>query len=347
MTTYLLRFLMLITLALVSMQSHALKSVKFLSDDWQLVCDNTLTCRAAGYQKSKGGGLPVSVLLTRKAGPNAPVTGQVVLGTYEDKHLKRAKSAGKLAFMINGKRVGADIDFSQSEKADLSSEQVSVLLAALTKYSKILLVGNALKYEVSDKGAAVALLKMDKFQGRVNTPGALVRQGKKSENTVLPPQPIPVVRAVTPSQTSAEYKQFAMKNKAAIKTALRQSLKANECPNLEDKDDKFDVVRLADSKLLVSAMCSKGKYNSSAAFWVLKTTKPNTISLVTKSGSYFENNHIVANKRGRALSDCGTSDVWTWNGKQFVETSKVTSGLCKLVAFGGAWELPLLVTDIR
>jgi invasion protein IalB len=41
-------------------------SVSFSHGDWELVCDNTGTCRAGGYQ-SESEGLPVSVLLTRAA----------------------------------------------------------------------------------------------------------------------------------------------------------------------------------------------------------------------------------------------------------------------------------------
>lgn len=42
--------------------------VSFYHHDWELACDNTRTCRAAGYQ-SDNDELLVSVLLTRKAGP--------------------------------------------------------------------------------------------------------------------------------------------------------------------------------------------------------------------------------------------------------------------------------------
>ena len=51
----------------------------FDHEDWQLVCDNTRTCRAAGYQ-SDAADMPVSVLLTRKAGAGTAVAGRVMLG---------------------------------------------------------------------------------------------------------------------------------------------------------------------------------------------------------------------------------------------------------------------------
>ena len=48
-------------------------SVDFSHDDWTIACDNTRTCRAAGYQADDSDP-PVSVLLTRKAGAGQAVT---------------------------------------------------------------------------------------------------------------------------------------------------------------------------------------------------------------------------------------------------------------------------------
>lgn len=46
----------------------AVEGLSFQHDDWEVACDNTRTCRAAGYQSDDGGeALPVSVLLTRAA----------------------------------------------------------------------------------------------------------------------------------------------------------------------------------------------------------------------------------------------------------------------------------------
>ena len=55
--------------------------VNFEHGDWQLICDNTHTCRAAGYQVDDG---PVSVLLTREAGTNAAVRGELAWQAADD-----------------------------------------------------------------------------------------------------------------------------------------------------------------------------------------------------------------------------------------------------------------------
>ncbi|MBO6225133.1 MAG: DUF1176 domain-containing protein, partial [Psychrobacter sp.] len=56
-------------LPLTSISAHAAygtpsKGWGFVQDDWQVVCDNTLTCRAAGYADESLLETPASVLLT-------------------------------------------------------------------------------------------------------------------------------------------------------------------------------------------------------------------------------------------------------------------------------------------
>ncbi|MDH3434307.1 MAG: DUF1176 domain-containing protein, partial [Gammaproteobacteria bacterium] len=64
-----------------SVPSAPSEGLSFIHEDWQLACDNTRTCRAAGYQ-SDDDELAVSVLLTRFAGPDQPVSGKIMLGQY-------------------------------------------------------------------------------------------------------------------------------------------------------------------------------------------------------------------------------------------------------------------------
>ena len=62
--------------ALLATPTHAADknaAVQFEHKDWALQCDNTRTCRAVGYQAEAGDSEPVSVLLTREAGPDTPV----------------------------------------------------------------------------------------------------------------------------------------------------------------------------------------------------------------------------------------------------------------------------------
>ena len=57
-----------------------IKGISFSHEDWELACDNTGTCRAAGYH-TDGNSFErmVSVLLTRKAGTNTPVKAEFMM----------------------------------------------------------------------------------------------------------------------------------------------------------------------------------------------------------------------------------------------------------------------------
>ncbi|MGR8935649.1 MAG: DUF1176 domain-containing protein [Gammaproteobacteria bacterium] len=69
-------------LTLLGAQAVPASELNFAHKDWEVVWDNTRTCRAAGYQNDDDK-LPVSVLLTRKAGPGEPVTGKLTIGDYD------------------------------------------------------------------------------------------------------------------------------------------------------------------------------------------------------------------------------------------------------------------------
>ena len=67
------------------------------------------------------------------------------------------------------------------------------------------------KEKVSDKGAAAAMLKMDEFQQRLNTPSALIRQGQE-KHAVLAPQAAPKIEAVSVNQPPNHGTKNAVKN---------------------------------------------------------------------------------------------------------------------------------------
>ena len=322
----------------------------FSHHDWQLVCDNTRTCRAAGYS-SDGDANPVSVLLTRNAGSGQQVTGQLMLGDYGSESITaKLPAVLKLSMRVNGRTVGQIvIETKSTMSADLSTAQVNALLAALPRDSTIEWVGGGKNWQLSDKGAAAALLKMDEFQGRMGTTSALVRKGPRGDEGVLPPLPAPVVVAVAPAKPLPGDTEFAKKHGKALRAALLPSVKdEGNCPKLtepeEGAQDELTVYRLSASKLLVSMPCWLAAYNFGAGFWVINSAPPFNPVLVTDSGSDYSSGSISASHKGRGLGDCWSTDTWTWDGKDFVHTESSTTGMCKLIAAGGAWAMPTIVS---
>ena len=341
--------LMLLPLATLAAEP---KGLSFQHHDWQLVCDNTRTCRAAGYQreereegKEDEGVEPVSVLLTRKAGPREPVRGELMLG--EGDTLQRLPQPLKVGMRVNGKSVGSVTFARNAAVAVLSPQQVAAMLAVLPRKADIeWRVGDA-RWRLSDQGAAAVLLKMDEFQGRVSTPGALVRKGSTDEASVLPPVPAPVVRARTPDDTDP---------KINVAPALYEALRAtlanddDDCHQLKERETRAEdvtLIRLDATHLLASAQCWMAAYNMGIGYWVVQDRPPYRPVLVTASGSDYGKGRIYAAHKGRGIGDCWSNDDWVWDGARFVHTLSATTGLCRLVAPGGAWSLPTLVSEVK
>lgn len=45
--------------------------------------------------------------------------------------------------------------------------------------------------------------------------------------------------------------------------------------------------------------------------------------------------------------DCMVTNIWRWDGSSLVHTEEATTGMCRDIAGGGAWDLPTLVTAVR
>jgi hypothetical protein len=320
------------------------KGIDFTHEDWTLACDNTRTCRAAGYQNEDTDDDPVSILLTRKGGPNQPFTAELMLGEYEESDLP-----AKVTLRINGAALGVVEDTTRFSEA-----QVSALIKALVRDSRIELMGdNGRRFAVSDRGASAALLKMDEFQGRLGTPGAVMRKGNRAESSVLPALPTPVV--TVPKAVATRPEDDALANAPALRAALAAVTSEDECDALHPAEGtQFDedppsiaVKRLDDRRLLVSMTCWHGAYNAGSGYWVVNERAPYQPSYVTNLGVDDDAVTITSAHKGRGLGDCWSTASWAWNGTAFVQTDDATTGLCRLVAAGGAWQMPTLVTEVR
>jgi hypothetical protein len=101
---------------------------------------------------------------------------------------------------IDGRVLGIVRIDPKSSILTLTETQVRALLPALLKDGHIAWTSKGMTWTVSTAGANAVLLKMDEFEGRLDTPGALVRKGSKLESNVLPPLPAPEVQAGPVSQ---------------------------------------------------------------------------------------------------------------------------------------------------
>lgn len=321
----------------------------FSHEDWELACDNTRTCRAAGYQ-SDDANMPVSVLFTRKAGAGTPVAGRVMLGDgWEDSVLGALPAQFRVALWIDGKAQGNNMVGKDALEAELTAAQVAALLKALARDSHIEFRAGKTVWALSDRGAAAVLLKMDEFQSRIGTVGAAFRKGKQSEAKVPPPLPAPVVKAAALAPAKPGDAQFIAKHGDAVRKALRSATAEDDCEDLHktgEEQEPLEMTRLTTTKLLVSTRCWLAAYNAGSGYWIVNDTPPYRPEVVTTDATDFDKGTLMSTQKARGLGDCWGSEEWTWDGTDFVQTGSSSTGQCKGFA-GGAWSLPTLVTEIR
>jgi hypothetical protein len=332
----------------LSNTAHAADSRQFpfFHHDWVIACDNTRTCRAAAYQADDAEH-GVSLLLTRRAGPDTTVQAELQLEVTDETMPKR------LRMRIDGKDLG-ELTLNES-KGILSPGQTVALLHALLKATRLEWAANGESWRISLKGANAVLLKMDEFQDRLDTPGALIRKGRKLETSVLPALPVPEILAARVVSDKAEPGLIPAKRRAALFAEIRKTIPKDEMAL--DSCDMFDAsvadpekwrsYRLSDKKLLVSAQCWSAAYNTGDGYWVVNAEPPYAPVYVTNVGVSYTQGTINSYQRGRGIGDCISKDSWTWDGRSFVHTESLTTGMCKHIAPEGAWELPTLVTEVK
>lgn len=313
--------------------------IHFTHHDWEVACDNTRTCRAAGYQVD-GGEPAVSVLLEREAGPGKAVTARLQLGTYDDKAPQ--PKGGTVTMRIDGRAQGT-VKVDKDMGGSLTAAQTGALVAAVAGTGKVEWTDGAHTWALSGKGASAVLLKMDDFQGRLETKGALLRKGGKAEDGVPGPLPIPEVSPASAGSTEVALPPVAQ---AALLRELREKLDAETSGCEAFAADQLTVLKLTPEKLLVQMPCWTGAYNTGFAYLVANKAAPFRLELVTADATDYAAGTITSAQKGRGLGDCWAHKEWVWDGRRFVLTEVATTGMCRLVAAGGAWRLPTYVARV-
>ena len=347
------KVILLSLLPLTAMAAPSLKGFEKTYQDWDLICDNTGTCNMAGYQEGDGSEHPVSILFTRSAGEQTPVTAQLAL-LPDELGNKTAE------IILNGQSLGTIQNFSEEGIAKLSEKQTTELLTALKGNASIEVIFGEFKEKVSDKGAAAAMLKMDEFQQRLNTPSALIRQGQE-KHAVLAPQAAPKIEAVRVNNRQTTELKRGEKQFDAVLALLRKSNRTNKnsenyCYALHKDDvwnEQITLYPLTEGKVLAEAICLAGAYQSTYYYAILdeKLTKiEQVLANQYNYADYDKNTHVLkveGSFKGRGIGDCWAGQEAVWNGKTFIRTEEHTSGSCKGFA-GGAWGgLPIFVSEMN
>lgn len=281
--------------------------VSFSHKDWALQCDNTRACSAVGYQIENGDSEPVSMRLTRAAGP----------GT---------------AFRLTG---------LDGNSPQVPAAQVPRLLQELLRSEEAIVTAGKDRWVLSLAGANAVLLKMDEVQGRLNTPGAIVRKGTQPESAVPPAVPAPVVKSVKPVPARKADAALAGPLLAAVGRADLEGQCNGGPPDASD----VKVHRLTERTLLLEVPCGMGAYNFSSLLFMANDRAPYQPRLLEDVDGEFDpaTGEVRSAMKGRGIGDCWWMRTWRFDGKGFVLTGEQGDSMCRGFP-GGAWQLPAYVT---
>jgi len=317
----------------VGSYSHALDEYK----DWDIACDNTKHCEAAGTESEEAfdgdTAHAVALWIGRDAGPNTPVLGTLTLSD------RSYAAASQASVVVGGKRFTLNV----APNGDLDPAPLKVLLAAMLNENEARISTAGQTWVLSLAGFKAAALKMDEMQGRLFTPGALVRKGNKPESTVPPPLPAPVVHAV-PFQPNR-------KGDDALAGPVLAAVADRDCfDNLpDDQGPQISVVRVSSTQVIVERECSRAAYQSEPTLWLANDKPPYSPKEVefadarpantSGAGQYnFEldakSGHADSMMKGRGLNDCNESEEWAWTGRRFVVTQAWTAPQCRGIPGG-------------
>jgi hypothetical protein len=324
--------------------AQEIKGISFSHQDWEIYCSNTGTCRAAGYQNEDGQNEPASVLLTRKAGAKQTVSAEFALANFEQESLPAAKLQN-IHFYVNGKDLGqVSVDGTEFPiMGKLSTNQVNGLLQQAKQKTDIVFKNSNVQWQISDAGMTASLLKMDDFQKRVGTVGALIKKGNADESKVLAAQPKLVVKKVKTADKPYLTLQPKTKQYQSVYPLLMaaQPIPKEEgfCEGIYNGDgtesQPIELYKLSNNKVLAMTLCWRAAYNEGYGAWVLDQSLTGKATLVTEHASDFGSGMMSSAQKGRGIGDCWSSDEWVWDGQKFVHTKDMWTGMCKGLAAGG------------
>jgi hypothetical protein len=316
--------------------------ISFSHEDWEIACDNTRTCRMAGYCAEENENYYercASVLITRLTGPDTPLEGKATLADYDED--EKYKPPRVLTLWIDGKSKGK-LNLRKKELVyPLTPTQIHALLVAARNDKDVRFEGGSKSFTLSGKGISAVMLKMDEFQGRIGTPGALIRKGEKPEESVLPPLPMPIIQAAkvsdAPSRTLTAPEVAALK--PLLQTGEREE---NEC-FANYYDEELILTPLDEGHVLISTLCWRAASNEGYGYWVVDSALKGKPEFVTSIGSDYGKGVIYITLKGGA---CWDGSDWVWDGQAFRQSSEWGKGMCRPIHAGGTWSLPTLVTKV-
>ena len=329
---------------------------RFEHKDWQLVCENNGTCRAAGYQKADDK-RPISIRITRETGADAAVNARLAITYHLWKDKPALPSSGEL--FLDGTSLGT-LTLKKSGHAtyaDLDPTQTAAVLDAVIHTGNITFTADGNTWALSGAGATATLLKMDEYQQRTGTPSALVKRGD-SNVPVRQAKNHPVIQAVAVASDPGRTVAPTEPDYPALHALLLSKADAG-CNVLRESQQPITLYPLDNKHTLAETACWQGAYNRNNYYAVLNAEQNRVLNTVPISDIPDDNGRdsgagpiaykdgvITAFARESEEGDCVVNSRYTWNGKTFAYSYRSESNLCRGFP-GNAWKLPSFAAAVK
>lgn len=323
--------------------------MSFVEGDGVMACDNTRTCRLAAYGPLAP--LMLSALIERTGGPRTAVTARLSMAEGgEDAPPTPAAVApeGTLRLRVDGKDLGA-IGHSEAlgPGLALSAHYVTTLIEALLDGKHVeMRDASGRAWPLSDRGIRTLLLRMDAAQGRLDTPGALVRKGSQPESKVPAAVAAPPLKA--PSLlVEAQEGDAQLAERADLLQQLQPvAATGNACDRMSSR--QLHIERVDARHVLAQLNCATGRHIVPAGTWLVRDRPPFAPSLVSRSALFPLYPYAVFLEEGFVTDTdtCGTNRHWAWDGSRLVLSATYPGDHCSPRS-RRHWSLPTYVTEVH
>ncbi|WP_373487715.1 DUF1176 domain-containing protein [Blastomonas sp.] len=311
--------------------------------DWYVACDNIWACEA-GTLADNGGDFKtaMAVRIRRGGGPDAPFR----IGLHPGEEV----TAGPARLQIDARPAFGGTPDSEGDTW-LDGQQVPAIARLIANGKKAaLILSDSSTLPLSLAGSSAALRYMDAAQQRAGTSGAIVATGNKLDTAVPPRAPNIFARKAPAMAGLPDMKDYP------------QVIAATGCEyrmeGVEDSVFPLDRQGGRDMALALIA-CDAGAYNVGSvvmiaerptgdpkAKWTFRNAEFDSATgwggkdqqrQVVNAGFTPETGALSEFAKGRGLGDCGTANVFAWDGSRFRLSEMHGMGECR-----GVWEWPRL-----
>ena len=256
-------------------------------------------------------------------------------------------STGALQLRVDGRALGAVVPTQPEAPVSLSRAQVDALLVALRRDAPIAIVDAAgSAWPISNRGATALLLKMDEVQGRLDTPGALVRKGAQPESKVPAAVAAPPLKA-PPLLVEAHDTDGQLAERTDLLQQLQPVAAARSaCEQMSSR--QLRIERVDATHVLALLNCATDRHIVPAGTWLIRDRPPFAPKLLSSTPLFPLYPHAVFLEEGfvAGTDACGTSRHWAWDGTRLSLSAEFVGHYCTGPS-RRHWQLPTYVTDVR